>query len=512
MCQSTPPTTVFILTSIPRLCVCASPHTIIWDIQTGLIIRDISTWDIGKIVFSKDQATITLVTDLNFYMYDLGGELVCEGELLPSLDHKLGAYWVDDKHPLFATSFETKEDLVISVQELQPSSDPPLVVVKSFSMSPQDGSFCFSPVPSHVSFLDDGGVVILNAQDSKVLLKTEPTQGPYARPGFSPDGHFFASQISNNKMDIWENTSAGYVFWGTLRARSSWHRFSWSPTSVSILCWGSGGIQLLHLDNSLDTVPPKGAHYHHGHLVAFTTDQAHIATAKQHGRNITVLNLSDATQLSFDTNVRLLDMKIVGDTIFVTDGKRLFSWQLATGGQVNSTSGIRRQNKVLRLHTGGVLILSNDCSEIAFSVQGSVFLYDVESQKVIGDLVTDGNHVVHMRFAPNGCQLWFVVQHYGKSDFSCYCVDLERTKQPCFSNITLEHLEGGWSLDALFQSPHEYHITGNECEWVSDSRGNILWLPPNWRSKHGLQAKWNGNFLTLVGGQHPEPIIIEFQS
>ena len=511
MSQSTPPTILFILTSMSRLCVSASPHTIIWDIQTGIIIRDISTWDIGKIVFSKDQATITLVTDLNFYMYDLCGELVCEGELLPSLDHKLAAHWVDDKYPLFAIDFRAKGDLVISVQELQPSSDPPLVVVKSFSMPPQDGSCCFSPVSSHASFVYDGRVVILNAQDSEVLLQTEPTQGPYFRPSFSPDGHFFACQTSSNGVDIWENTSAGYVFWGTLRARSPWHKLSWSPASVSVLCWDSSGIQLLHLDNSLDTVLPKEAHNPRGHLVTFTTDQAHIVTAKKYGRTITVLNHSDATQLSIDTNVLLSDIKIVGDTIFVTDGKRLFSWQFTTGGQVNSTSGIRRQNKVLCLHAVGFLVLSNDCSKIAFSAQETVFLYDVESQKVVGNLVTDGKHISHMQFSPNGCQLWFIVWN-GQNDSNCYCVDLERAEKPCFSNVTIVHLEVGWSLDALFQSPHEYHITGNECEWVSDSRGNLLWLPPNWRSKHGLQAKWNGNFLTFVGGQHPEPIIIEFQS
>jgi len=401
---------------------------------------------------------------------------------------------------------------MINIQEVQPTSNPPLAVVKSFPIPPQGGVFCFSPVSFHASFVSGGGVAIFDVQDSKVLLQAKPTQGYYMTPcHFSPDGHFFACGIQDNKITIWENISDGYILWGSLTARFQWQKFSWSPTSMSILCWSSQGIQLLHLDHSLDTVPPKEFRKITGHLVAYPADQAYVATAQERGHTITVLNLSDATQSSIDTNMYIMDMKIVGNTIFVTDGERLVNWHLTSGGQADSIGYTRRENKAIYAHIGGVPVLSHDCAQIAFDINGTVFLYDIESQEVLGDLKIDG-YVYHMQFSPNGCQLWFIVAYYDKKDYKSYCVDLERAENPCFSNVTMRHLEEQWSLDTIFQPSHEYCIIGSGSEWVSDSRGNLLWLPPNWRSVHGVSTRWDSSFLTLVSGVHPEPIIIEFQS
>ena len=64
---------------------------------------------------------------------------------------------------------------------------------------------------------------------------------------------------------------------------------------------------------------------------------------------------------------------------------------------------------------------------------------------------------------------------------------------------------------SLFGSPHGYCI-GSRSEWVKDSRdGHLLWLPPNWRTKHGLDVRWDGNFLALVGIHHHKPIVIKLQ-
>ena len=62
----------------------------------------------------------------------------------------------------------------------------------------------------------------------------------------------------------------------------------------------------------------------------------------------------------------------------------------------------------------------------------------------------------------------------------------------------------------FFQSPHGYSIE-RMSEWVGNSRDVLLWLPPNWRTKYGLDVRWDGNFLALVGSHHKKPIIVEFQ-
>jgi len=294
-----------------------------------------------------------------------------------------------------------------------------------------------------------------------------------------------------------------------LTAQLSWDEFSWSPTSTSILCWSSIGIQLLHLDNCLGLTTTGRTP--HDHLVAYTADQTHIASVRRWDTVITFLNLSDATRQTVTMNTPISDIKIVDSTIFVTNGKRLVSWCFMTGGQVGSGWDTKRENKVLSVHIPtDDFALSNNCSQIAFAVEQTVFLYDVKSQKILGDFVTDG-HITHLQFASDGSQLWSIVNSIGGKTSKCYHVEIERERNPCFANTTITDLEDEWSLDSLFRSPHECRIARNESEWVSDSRGNILWLPPNWRIGRGWSARWDGNFLTLLNGGHPEPIIIEFK-
>jgi len=478
-----------------------------------MVINDIATWDLGEIIFSQDQRTITLTTTSGFHAYDrLSGEQVCEGKL-SSLDDRLGAHWVHEQSLQFAISSKTDRESMVSIKELQPTSDPPLHLVKSFPILPQDGRFSFSPVSFHVSFVSVGKIVILDAQDSKILFQPEGTKTSYTTAGyFSHDGSFCACGISSGELCIWKNTSTGYMLWSSLRPRFSWYQFSWSPTSVTILCCSSNTIQLLHPDNCPSPISPKVAKHgeYTDHLVAYSADQTHIIIGQPEGGLITALDLLGTMQQSFSIDAMIRDIKIVDNMIFVVEGNRLSSWHLAIGGHVNSACGIKRENTTLHVRLGNLLTLSNDCSEIAFTVGGAAFLYSVQAQKVLGNLVTDCDQVAHIQFSPDGSQLWFiVVGNSGK--YKCYHVELNRTKDLCFGNVTIEDLQDEWSLDSIFRSPDQYRIIGKRSKWISGPRGNVLWLPVNWRKEHGLNTRWDGNFLALLSGYHPEPIIIEFQ-
>jgi len=474
-----------------------------------MIIKEIATWELGKVVFSRDQSTITLVTELGFHMYGLDGEQICEDELISSYEQQLHSHWVDGESLLFAVYSVANEELMVDIRKIHLTSAPLLHVVESFIVPYHHGSFHFCPVSSHAAFVSWSKVLILNVRSLEVLYQIETAKG-YTSPGlFSPDGHFFACSTTGGGICIWENTSTGYVPQSNLRARLLWNKFSWSPTSNSILCWGDNGIQLLHQNSSLSITSLNYVGY--PHLVAYTADQTHIATVRQFESAVTSLSLSDLTQQTVNTNIQIQDIKIIDNTIFVTNGKRLISRHLMTGEQVDSSCDTKRENKIFNVHTGRHLVLSNDCSQLAFAIKQTVFLYDIKAQKVLGDLVTDG-HVSHIHFSSDGSQLWCIVQDvFDIETFKCYHAQLEREKDPCFVNVTMENLEGEWSLDSLFRSPHECKIVGKESEWVSDPRGNILWLPPNWRTGQGWFARWDGKILTLLDGHHQKPIIIEFQ-
>jgi hypothetical protein len=134
----------------------------------------------------------------------------------PSPHFQLGAHWVYEESLQFSTSFENDGMLVVNIQELQQTSTPPLALIKSFPALPC-GKFSFSPMSFYASFVTKMEVIILDIEDSRILLQAKATHSPYTQPGcFSPGGCFFAYGIQEYKIHIWKNTSANYVPWSNL--------------------------------------------------------------------------------------------------------------------------------------------------------------------------------------------------------------------------------------------------------------------------------------------------------
>ena len=297
---------ISILTPIPRSRQgqrrsALTPSTMrIWDTQKGAVINDIDINDFGEIVFSEVEGTITLIVGEGYHMYDgSSGTRLCSGEFLQSHNHHLGAHWAQEESLWFATSFETDGRFVIDIQELQPTSDPPLLVVKSFPIPPQGGKFSFCPISFHASFVSEVEVVILDVQDSKVLLQTKATQPLYTPPGyFSPQGRFFACGTLQGDIYVWRQTAPDYLPWSSFRPRSPLEGFLFSPAEASILSWSPGGVQLLHPHRRSSLSPPHEIeHYHRGdnHFVASSAG-THILVAQQEGSVISRRAIVDPGQ------------------------------------------------------------------------------------------------------------------------------------------------------------------------------------------------------------------------
>ena len=499
-------------------------HIFIWDIQTGVGIGDISASASGKISFHGDQGTFTLVGVDTFYTYN---GLKCVGRRwtkpLPS-SHQQSACWVHGNSLRFATSFETNGKHVINIQGFRQATGPHPVVVGTFPVPSQDGMFSFSPTSFHASFVTKKGITILDVQDSKILLSTQVAQQLCLQPGhFSPNGCFFACKTLESGISIWRNAPAGYTLWGTLQPRLPFNEFSFSPTVVSILAWGPRGIQLLDLENSTSTPSPnenKPLHRYRNHLVACSADERHIVTVQQEGSVVTVFGpLMGAPLLSIDTDMQIQDIRIIDNTVFAVDRHKLVRWHLGAEWIMHSTPSADRAAVVKTLdinHELGTiqhLTLSNDCSQVAFA-RYNIFLYNVGSQEVDECAIGSGK-IMNIQFSPDGNQLWVVVDRIGElwrplCPSAAY--DLVRLR------IVEKHF-GGWDEEALedkftqvtLQAFHKCHI-GSESKWVESAGGRkLLWLPPSWRVKDEYKVKWEGNFLALVDGSHPEPVIIKLQ-
>ena len=442
-----------------------------------------------------------------FCVYDaIRGTQICEGRLPQWPGHQLGAHWADEGILWFATGFKTNQEFIINTQAFQLTSNHLYPVVESFPMPPYDGKFSFSPVSFHASFVTKTQVTILDVRNSKILLQVKAAQSLYTPPGhFSPDGCFFACGTQEQWICVWKNTSTNYMPWSNLRSRLPFKGFSFSPTMPSILTWDQEGIQLLHINNHLDGLPNRSKPNHHqgDHLVAYSSDQVYIATARQEDSTVMVLNsLLGTLQQSINTGMEILDIKIVEDAVFVVDRQKVVSWHLNTRasniraifGEALVTSGMEH------------IVLSNDCSQIAFSLGEMVSLYDVEAQAIIGTHMVCGD-IFDVRFLPGKHRLHLF--RCVSSPTSTVYNEGEVAMMGGQGFSYRSTLKDGWSWANLFS--HGYHIGGSSGQWIVDPRGRkLLWLPPNWRAKCWEDVRWNGNFLALVDGYRPEPIIIEF--
>ena len=366
---------------------------VVWDIQTGIIIWKADTPCSGKVLFHGSQGLIMLIVGNGcIYTYDvLDGTQVHLGSTPLLLGSGPITHWTNEETLQFAVSLKTDGQHTIDIKELQPASTTPLHTISSFPIQPHDGEFSFSQASFHASFVTSAEAVVLDVCNSKLLLQTQVAQQNPIKPGqFSPTGSFFACGISEDKICLWQNTITGYGPWSSLRLRLPYHEFSFSPTSLSILCWGWRGVQLLNPGNHPSPIPTNGFDLHHqnqNHLVAYSTHLVHIATVRKGGSDITVLNSPLGTlQQLINKDMKTQDIKVVDNSLFVVDRCRLVSWDLEAGEVVDNSHIAKRVtvDEALAIDPKARhLTLSHDCSQIAFTRDETVFLHNLRTPGLV---------------------------------------------------------------------------------------------------------------------------------
>ena len=355
----------------PCILISVSRKLIIWDTQTGVVVGELDTWLADRIIFHGDQRTITLCTwSLVFSTYDTLTGLQLSKDISTSSPYsRFGGYWTQRDTLQFATSSKATGGSVINIYKLQPTLVPPLYMLSSFHIPFTMKEFSFSPVSFHASFVTQDELIVLDVWTSQLLLQTKVAGvNPQKLPEFSPNGHFVACQTFDHEICIWQNGLNGYVPWCNLGAWFPFEGFSWSPTSALILGWGFGGIQLLCPNNHSFPLSNKASPNLQGknYLVAYSADEAYIATTKEGYSVVTVLDcLWGTTPQLINTDMKIMDIKIVDNAVFVADRCRIVSWNLGAAGMVHSAydgvTTISPTNNV-NIHS---LRLSPDCSLVA---------------------------------------------------------------------------------------------------------------------------------------------------
>jgi len=215
-------TCVTVLTSVPGIRY-SSCTMHVFDIKTGVIVTTIKPPAFFRPFFSGNTTIIVLGAHGTLYAYDtLSGTCLCEDSIGQQYDSYLGFHkgsiWV-------STNFRNDRESKVNIQEFQLTTTPPSLI-KSLTVPSYDGWLSFSPASSHASFVNKTEIIILNVQNSRVLLQAKATYQTYTPLRlFSSDGCFFACATEEQEIHVWKNISAKYEPWDNLQSQLLFNGF-----------------------------------------------------------------------------------------------------------------------------------------------------------------------------------------------------------------------------------------------------------------------------------------------
>jgi len=343
------------------LACCSDTAIIIWDTQTGGVVREIDCevdGDGSELVWSLDGNMIgilsplklsRLTSKLTVRVYEvMSGTMQSSGT---AKSRGRGLLWAHDKSFLVMTKTNNSQDSMIDIYEVGCTSA--LTRVEQFHFQSCYDFGAFSPTAYRISITTiqyqkkgsknhkQAELLILNVHNSEVLLRE---LGQHEYVAFSPDGNSFAAFIGG-KISIWRYTSGCYTRWRELQLAPV-YKLQFSPTSLSILYHSGPLLHVLHLDHSPAAPTIESCATPCGTLLdAFPPLGTYILTVHRGESVITITNLlpqNPSPSQFIDTGLGILGMVLTGNVLLVRDSDTVVAWLLTEEGVVSGTFGKRR--------------------------------------------------------------------------------------------------------------------------------------------------------------------------
>jgi WD40 repeat protein len=518
-----------------RLLVCINNNhkLAIWDLQTGGLVTTSpsephisytpyfsSTYSMdGKIIATAHQrelGTTTLSTYDLLSGTPIYSHYLLEGGTVPPI-------WTHGG----CLQFATVKPESITIWEVGFTSTDTLVEVESLPAPDIDSPrYClFLPTHFRLALTHQETVLIWDAWGSKFLLNVVVKQ-PVLNMSFSPDGCFFVcatvlghhfQPTVNSNTYLWKESPTGYLLHQILPSNNITTSLLISPSGESIIRLIGSGVQLWHTADPipiLSNIPAQSVEQTN-FVLEFSPDNT-LAVVAQSGKNmVVVLNLKSGNlQLTVDTGMKVLALRVTGSTIVVVGEGQVVTWNLpAEDCDLNASANINDsiQTAVFNypalshFHTGTFYTsISPDCNHIALGAkyQGSFIaapsflrIYNIST----GKCVTTAAEGMMPWFTLDGHEVWCVglegwtIVEDSESDL----IKLEQLGPPA-------HPLGGFP----WQSYHGYEVRHDR--WVfSPSKKRIFWLPHHWRSQE-YNRKWGRQSLGLLHYTLLAAVILEF--
>ena len=328
---------------------------------------------------------------------------------------------------------------------------------------------------------------------------------------FSSDGRFFACSTTGPNVYLWKESSAGYTLIGKLLS-SAWRSTPLlSPNGESIITFGDRTIQIWYTQrftasSSIFAQDP----YSTGNLVLeFARDRQLAAVARRGEKTVTILNLkSGLPQLTIDASLEIYGFRVIENTIVVVGKGRIITWNLPEENFVPNTR--------VGLEDSAHTTLFSDESQND-TIAASISLDSRYIALLRLDIEQHGAPYLHI-FCPStglhsrtdhvfGTSIWL---HPSKHEVWYILMDQvfwrEFTAEGLGHNIFEGDIESIPS-ECPWRSSRGYKVTNDG--WLIGIDGERLFmLPPPWRS-YAAQRIWDGQFLALLPGALPQPVILD---
>ena len=478
---------------------CSSNAIIIWDTQTGGVVKKIECGVTGsqpELMWSLNGEKIALLLKVSrtliVYTCDVASSVVQLSGKVQSV--RSTHLWAHNES--FQVMAVTGDGLKGWITEIFDAGST-LTKIESFKFRPHLTLGVFCPATYRIVAYTSGGgssdekFFILEAQNSKVLLQET---GKYWNHCFSPDGNVFAA-VARDHLTIWRYTPRYYTEWR--RFQQAPMSLQFSPTSSSILGHTSIHLNVVHLDYS-PTV--SATEDHNQPLDAFTPYSTYIATTCYQESTITITNLcsqNPVTSQLIDTGSEILAIVLTGNILLVKGTNTVVAWLLTEEGVVDGIHDNRRAShndclweaplqNTAAFWTRLLLQGNNDDNVPGFSVEGDIAAINYNDHTTCVYNTKTGE-ILPLDKAPPCTRYRF---HHPRNECNQYHHDLYKKHQSPKSD---------WPISqAILQEG-----------WVKDPEGkHKLWLHPHWRSSQDVD--WLHNITTLRLRNHSLLVLVKF--
>ena len=525
-----------------RFLTCFGEEDVVsWDLQTGGSVR-VGTTLLKGMHLDRGNFSSTCSTDRKMLAFVYSGDLedafiashdsstahanlyrVLEGRLIPPI-------WT---HGEFLR-FTTIKPGSITIQEVDFTLTRTPEVVESLPTPDEitdTGSIresLFLPTLSRLAMAFEDELLVWNARDSKILLKT---QGPYTtHMSFSSDGRFFACRNSDS-VHVWKESPTGYVLHQKLAFSPNKGPFL-SPNGESIIASLLSTIHLWYTEDPILSGGSIPASTKFDFFMEFSPHEAFAAFGRYWDPTIIILDLqSGDPRLEIDNGEEVRCLGVTESSIVVVSSCSVSTWDLAT----KTTTAVTRITQPDPLPNRAsdspfLMSISPDLSRVASvrwgSESKSLEIYDVFTGRrlacaVLGTGVSkslptpdgfrpltlgEGIDFLHQPwFTPDRREIWLRSDSYILSADRWEIVEGDGPGTVKLRPVGMAACPPGVPP---WQPPRGYRVTGDG--WIlSPTQQRLLWLPHRWRSIERNRA-WGGRFLGLLHPELLEVVILEF--